>query len=174
MKILPDKLPLKIQKNILTKVYTYDILIFTKQIYERFYTMTLYDELYFEIKATGPKSEVKRFVSFLKSGELNEFFEFSSDYIIYDDDYAEAGNEQETSVILSNDDFGIEIDEFHTDEFLEVLCKASKNLYLKGQLFDIDDEEYAFVSEVGDSYYTNAKNIVSFNEDEDKPHEDEE
>ena len=130
--------------------------------------MTLYDELYFEIKATGPKSEIKRFASFLKSGELNDFFEFSTDYIIYDDDYETASGDEEASVIISNDDFGIEIDEFHTDEFLEVFCKAAKNLYVKGQLFDIDDDEYAFVSEEGDSYYTNAKNILSFNEDEDK------
>ena len=134
--------------------------------------MTLYDELYFEIKATGPKSEIKRFASFLKSGELNDFFEFSTDYIIYDDDYETASGDEEASVIISNDDFGIEIDEFHTDEFLEVFCKAAKNLYVKGQLFDIDDEEYSFVSEAGDSSYTNAKNISSFNEDEDKPDED--
>ena len=136
--------------------------------------MTLYDELYFEIKATGPKSEIKRLVSFLKSGELNEFFEFSSDYIIYDDDYEAAEADQEASVFISNDDFGIEIDEFHTDEFLEIFCKAAKNLYVKGQLFDIDDDEYAFISETGDSYYTNAKNILSFNEDEDKAEEDDE
>ncbi|MBE6533266.1 MAG: hypothetical protein E7676_07240 [Ruminococcaceae bacterium] len=136
--------------------------------------MTLYDELYFEITATGPKSEIKRLVSFLKSGEINDFFEFSSDYIIYDDDYATASADEEATVVISNDDFGIEIDEFHTDEFLEVFCKAAKNLYVKGQLFDIDDEEYTFVSDVGDSYYTNAKNIASFNEDEDKPDEDDE
>ena len=130
--------------------------------------MTLYDELYFDIKATGPKTDIKRFVSFLKSGELNDFFEFSSDYIIYDDDFSTAEADDETSITISNDDFGVEIDEFHTDEFLEILCKAGKNLYIKGQLFDIDDDEYAFVSEEGDSYYTNAKNIISFNEDEDK------
>jgi hypothetical protein len=41
--------------------------------------MTLYDELYFEITATGPKSEIKNFVNYLKSGELDEFFEFSTD-----------------------------------------------------------------------------------------------
>ena len=135
--------------------------------------MTLYEELYFDIKATGPKSEIARFASFLKSGELDEFFEFSTDYIIYDDDYATADSDQEVSITISNDDFGIEIDEFDTDEFLELLCKAGKKLYLKGQIFDIDDEEYSFVSEEGDSYYTNAKNIASFNEDEDMPSDDE-
>lgn len=164
----------KNNENILTKIYTYDILFFTNFAKGIFTYMTLYDELYFDIKATGPKTEIKRLVSFLKSGELSDFFEFSSDYIIYDDDYATAGNDEETSVVISNDDFGIEIDEFHTDEFLEVFCKASKNLYVKGQLFDIDDEEYAFVSEVGDSYYMNAKNVLSFNEDEDRIEEDDE
>ncbi|MBQ8303067.1 MAG: hypothetical protein IJX97_05970 [Clostridia bacterium] len=135
--------------------------------------MTLYDELYFEIKAFGTKSEIKSFVSYLKSGELDEFFEFSSDYIDYDDNFATAGPEEEVSIVISNDDYGIEIDEFHTDEFLEVLCKAGKRLYLKGQLFDVDNEEYSFVSQKGDSYYTNALLIDEFNEDEDKPHEEE-
>ena len=134
--------------------------------------MTLYDELYFEITATGPKSEIKNFVSYLKSGELDEFFEFSTDYINYDDEYATAGPDQEVSVVISNDDYGVEIDEFHTDEFLEVLCKAGRRLYLKGNLFDVDDEEYSFVSEKGDSYYTNALLVQNFNEDDDKPHED--
>ena len=135
--------------------------------------MTLYDELYFEITATGAKSEIKNFLSYLKSGELDDFFEFSADYIDYDDDYADAAPTQEVSVVISNEDFGIEIDEFDTDEFLEILCKAAKNIYLKGQLFDVDDEEYSFVSEKGDAYYINARNIA-FNEDEDKPREDEE
>ena len=135
--------------------------------------MTLYEELYFDIKVTGPKSEITRFASFLKSGELDEFFEFSADYIIYDDDYATADSADEVSITVSNDDFGVEIDEFHTDEFLEVFCKAAKKLYVKGQLFDIDDDEYSFVSEEGDSYYMNAKNIASFNEDEDLPSDDE-
>ena len=136
--------------------------------------MTLYDELYFEITATGPKSEIKNFVTYLKSGELDEFFEFSTDYINYDDEYATAGPDQEVSVVISNDDYGVEIDEFHTDEFLEVLCKAGRRLYLKGNLFDVDDEEYSFVSEKGDSYYTNALLVQNFNEDDDKPHEDDE
>ena len=136
--------------------------------------MTLYEELYFEIRATGPKAEVKNFVNYLKSGELDDFFEFSTEYISYDDDYATASAEKEVSVVISNDDWGIEIDEFHTDEFLEILCKAGRRLFLQGQLYDADNEEYSFVSEVGDSYYTNALLAHSFNEDEDKPVEDDE
>ena len=145
---------------------------FRKKHTERFSHMTLYDELYFEITAIGPKSEVKNFVSYLKSGELDEFFEFSTDYINYDDDYESATPSQKVTVTISNDDWGIEIDEFHTDEFLEVLCKAGRRLYLKGNLFDVDDEEYSFVSEEGDAYYTNARLIQNFNEDEDKPSEE--
>ena len=136
--------------------------------------MTLYDELYFEIRATGAKSEVKNFLNYLKSGELDEFFEFSTDYISYDDDYEGAAPTAEVNVIISNDDYGVEIDEFHTDEFLEILCKAGKRIYLKGQLYDADNEEYSFVSEVGDSYYTTALLVQSFNEDDDKPVEDDE
>lgn len=134
--------------------------------------MTLYDELYFEIRATGAKSEVKKFISYLKSGELDEFFEFSADYINYDDEYAEASDSVEVNVIISNDDYGIEIDEFDTDEFLEIICKAGRRLYLKGQIFDADNEEYSFISEAGDSYYINALLVKNFNEDEDKPLED--
>ena len=136
--------------------------------------MTLYDELYFEIRAFGQKSEIKKFINYLKSGELDEFFEFSNEYICYDDDYETASDSEEINVIISNDDYGIEIDEFHTDEFLEVICKAGKRLYLKGQLYDADNEEYSFVSDTGDSYYINALLVQNFNEDEDKIIEDDE
>ena len=134
--------------------------------------MTLCEELFFEIKLSGEKKELKKFISFLKSGELDEFFEFSSDYINYDDEYAEAGDSTEVEVIISNDDYGIEIDEFDTDEFLEIICKAGKRLYLKGQIFDADNDEYSFISDIGNSYYINALLVNDFNEDEDKPCEE--
>lgn len=130
--------------------------------------MTLCEELYFEITLTGAKSELKKFVSFLRSGELDEFFEISSEYISYDDEYDTTPPEGETSVIFSNDDYGIEIDEFDTDEFLEVLCKAAKSLDVRGTLYDIDDEEYSFISEKGDSYYLNAKRTSMFNDELDE------
>lgn len=130
--------------------------------------MTLCEELYFEITLTGTKSELKKFVSFLKSGELDDFFEVTSDYINYDDEFEGALPEQETSIIFSNDDMGIEIDEFDTDEFLEVFCKAARRLDVEGRLFDIDDEEYEFVSEAGDSYYLNAKRTQKFNDELDE------
>ena len=103
--------------------------------------MTLCEELYFEITLSGTKSELKKFVSYLKSGELDDFFEVSSDYIHYDDEFDSTDNDKETSFIFSNDDYGIEIDEFDTDEFLEVFCKAAKPLDVEGRLFDVDDEE---------------------------------
>ena len=134
--------------------------------------MTLCEELYFEITLTGKKVDLKKFISFLKSGELDDFFEFESDYISYDDGYDEAEGDTETSITLSNDDYGIEIDELDTDEFLELFCRASKDLEVVGNLYDIDDEEYSFKSDKGDSYYVNAKRIVMFNEDADKPGED--
>jgi len=134
--------------------------------------MTLCEELYFEITLTGAKTDIKKFISYLKSGELDEFFEFSSEYINYDDEYEDTPAEGETSIVLSNDDYGIEIDEFDTDEFLEVFCRAAKELDVYGSLYDIDDEEYKFKSDKGDSYYINAKRIEMFNEDEDKREEE--
>ena len=127
--------------------------------------MTLCEELYFEITLNGTKSELKKFISFLKSGELDDFFEVSSDYINYDDSYADAADEDDTSVIFSNDDCGIEIDEFDSDEFLDVFCRAAKDLEVEGRLYDIDDEEYHFISAIGDSYYLNADKMHLFNDE---------
>ena len=134
--------------------------------------MTLWDELYFEITLRGAKSELKKFVSFLKSGELEDFFEVTSDYIIYDDNYHSAEDADETEVIFTNDDYGIEIEELDTDEFLEIFCRAAKNLFVNGELFDIDDEQFGFVSEEGDSYYVNSLKAKRFNEDDDKDYLD--
>lgn len=130
--------------------------------------MTFCEELYFEITLTGTKSELKKFVSYLKSGELDDFFEISSEYINYDDEFESAGSDTETSIVFSNDDLGIEIDEFDSDEFLEVFCKAAKPLYVEGRIFDIDDEEYEFISAAGDSYYVNAKKTKRFNDELDE------
>ena len=127
--------------------------------------MTLYDELYFEITATGAKSEIKRFINYLKSGELDDFFEFDTEYINYDDDYADAGNDQEVSVVISNDDFGIEIDEFCPEDFLDEFCKAARALDVQGHMYDIDDEEFYFVSEAGDSYFVKGRGARTFNDE---------
>ncbi len=117
---------------------------------------------------TGPKSEIKRMAKFLTSGGLDEFFEIADDYLSYDDNFHQADDCEEVSLTVSNDDYGIEIDEFETDDFLEVLCKAAKALHVSGTLYDLNDEEYNFKSEAGNSYYINADKISLFNEDEDK------
>ena len=149
-------------------------MLYSTQVYtERIISMTLCEELYFEITLTGAKSAIKKFISYLKSGELDDFFEFSPDYISYNDDFEDAQSSDEVSCVISNDDYGIEIDEFETDEFLELFCRAAKDLDVSGSIWDIDDESYSFKSDAGDSYYVNARRAVRFNEDEDKEEEDE-
>ena len=106
--------------------------------------MTLCEELYFEITVSGIKSEIKKFVKFIKSGELDEFFEIEPDYIDYKDGYEDQDDSEVTGFTFSNDDWGIEIDEFDTDEFLDVFCMAGKELDISGRLFDVDDEEDEF------------------------------
>ncbi len=129
--------------------------------------MTLWDELYFEITLHGTKSELKKFIYFLESDEISDFFEMSSDYIIYDDSFHEASDEAETEIIFTNDDYGIEIEEFNTDEFLEVFCKAARRLDVYGTLFD-NDEEFHFTSGKGDSYYVNSRESLKFNDELDE------
>ena len=136
--------------------------------------MILCEELYFEITVKGEKSEIKQFAKFLKSGELDEFFEVTSDYISYGDDYAAAGDEEEVELVFSNDDLGVEIDEFDTDDFLEVFCKAAKKLDASGHLYDISDEEYSFTSDKGSPDYRNAKAAKRFNDELDEAAYDEE
>ena len=135
--------------------------------------MTLYDELYFEITAKGEKSEIKKLARFIKSGELEDFFEGAEEYINLDDNYASALDTDNTELAFSNDEIGIEIDEFDTDEFLELFCKAAKNLDVTGTLYDSDDNEFSFTSPEGDSYYYNAR-LKSFNDELDEVRDDEE
>ena len=147
-------------------------ILFSQILWKDQTVMTLCEELYFDITLIGPKSEIKKFTSFLRSGELDDFFEFSNDYLSYSDDFDDAGADERVSMTLSNDDWGIEIDEFDTDEFLEVFCRAAKNLFVNGELFDIDDEQFSFVSEEGDSYYVNSLKAKRFNEDDDRDYLD--
>lgn len=127
--------------------------------------MTLYEELYFDITLTGVKSDVKKVISFLKSGGLDDFFEVESENFDYGDDYQEKADDDVVSVVFVNDDLGIEIDEFDTEEFLEVFCRAAKAVEARGVLYDVDDDEYSFISNEGDSYYLNAKKYNVFNDE---------
>jgi len=136
--------------------------------------MILNEEIYFEITFSGEKAELKKMVKFLKSGELDDFFEISSDYICYADEYRDADDSTETEFVFTNDDLGIEIDELDTDEFLEVICQAAKKLYVSGHIYDVSDEEYSFTSDKGDSYYVNARDTKKFNDELDEAAENEE
>ncbi len=129
--------------------------------------MILCEELYFEITLNGAKTALKKFISFMRSGELDEFFPFESDYISYDDSFEEVDSSGETAITISNDDCGIEIDEFDTSEFLDVFCRAAAELDVVGTIYDINDDEFSFISESGDSYYVNARKTSRFNEDDD-------
>lgn len=121
--------------------------------------MRLHDELYFEIHANGSKLDVQRFVEFLLSGDLDDFFEISSDYITYSDNFDSASLFDQVAITFANDDIGIEIDSFNPEKLLDVLCSAGRNLDMHGNIFDIDDEEYYFVSHTGDSSYINTENL---------------
>lgn len=136
--------------------------------------MLLNDEIYFEITLTGSKTEIKKFSKFLKSGGLEDFFEYSDDFLSFDDSYFEVADEKETSMTFSTDDYGIELEELDTDEFLEVFCRAARALDVSGTLYDVNDEEYNFKSDAGQSYYIDKSKISFFNEDEDKIEESDE
>ena len=130
--------------------------------------MIFCDEVYFEITLTGSKAEINKFASFLKSGDLDDFFEIYPEYINFDDAYDTALNTDKCSMIFTNDDDGIEIDEFDCDEFLEVFCRAAKSLYVEGRIFDADDEDFSFISSEGDTYYINSRKITRFNDELDE------
>lgn len=127
--------------------------------------MTLYEELYFEITLRGSKDELRKFERYLRSGALDDFFEVQDDYICYDDDFANADAGATCEMIFTNDDFGIEIDEFSPEDFLEDFCKAARALEVHGHMYDIDDEEFHFVSEAGESFYINGRAAHAFNDE---------
>ena len=127
--------------------------------------MTLYEELYFEITLKGNKDELRKFERYLRSGALDDFFEVQDDYICYDDDFATADENTPCEMTFTNDDFGIEIDEFCPEEFLDEFCKAARALEVQGHMYDIDDEEFHFVSEAGESYFINIREAHAFNDE---------
>ncbi len=135
--------------------------------------MKLHEELYFEITAEADRETVDKFVAFVTSGELDDFFEFTSDYIIYSDNYNSASYGENVSVTLANDDYGIEIDSFNPEDFLDALCSGGKNLFIHGNLYDIDNEEYRFVSHVGDTSYDNSDDIEFTDELDDEARREE-
>ena len=136
--------------------------------------MILHDEIYFEITLEGKKDDLARFAAFVTSGELDDFFEITEDYLTYDDDYDNAGAGDRASLTFSNDDFGIELSRFDPEEFLDVFCRGSKALYVNGTFYDIDDDEYHFISYEGEDAFFNAKSMSSFNDELDAQAREEE
>ena len=126
--------------------------------------MKLHEELYFEITAEGTKPDVDKFVSYLKSGVLDDYFEFDADMLTYSDNYYEDVASETVSVTLSNDDYGAEIDELNPERLVALICKGGAPLFIHGHLFDIDDEDYAFVSHENDASFTNVEDI-EFNDE---------
>ena len=129
----------------------------------------IFDEaLCFEITVNGRNADVKKLVSVLRAGALDDFFEIDDEMFAFDDDYETSEPDAATSMLFSSDEFGVEVDELDSDEFLEVFCKAARTLHVNGTLYNFDDEEYRFLSEAGDSYYVNADNISVFNDELDE------
>ncbi len=127
--------------------------------------MIFCDSVCFEISIIGEKAKVQKLINYLKSGELDAFFEIDDDFFLLDDAYDEAAPDAEVELSFSSDEFGIEVEEFDSDEFLEILCRAAKPLYLKGSFYNFDDDEVRFLSEEGDDYYSNDTNIGIFNDE---------
>lgn len=127
--------------------------------------MTLYDELYFDITIEGVKREISKFITAIKDGALDDFFEDAADYLDFSDEYNDADDSKHTVIYLTNQDYGIEIEELDVAELLEELCKKGKNLELRGEIYDADDDAYRFISEIGDPYYLNADKAKIFNDD---------
>jgi hypothetical protein len=130
--------------------------------------MTLCDELYFEITLRGEKQYADKFIKYVKSGALEDYIENAVEYVVYEQDFSYADSDDEVEIFFSNDDFGIEIDEFDPEEFLEVFLKGARELFVSGQLYDIEDEEYAFVSKEGTDSFYNIKSVTDFNDELDR------
>ena len=134
--------------------------------------MTVYDELYFDITLEGAKSELEKFARAVKSGALEDFFEFDEEMLDFDDDFETAAPSAKTSLSLSCVDFGLEIEELEVFDFLDELCRHTRQLEVRGEIYDAENDEYRFVSHAGDSFYINADKEKLFNEELDRESED--
>ena len=130
--------------------------------------MILHDEIYFEITLEGNRADLEKFASYALSGVFDDFFEVSEDYVIYDDNHSTANESEKLNMVFTNDDYGIELNRLDPEEFIEILCRGAKELYVSGCVYDIEDEEYRFVSHEGDSGFVNAKHLNKFNDELDE------
>ena len=125
--------------------------------------MILYDEVYFDITLSGTKTDLKKFAKYLKGGALDDIFEGAYDFISYDDTFSDGEDEDECEAFFSNDDFGLEIFKFDTEDFLDIFCKETAALEIRGHIYDINDDEYSFTSPKGSTCYNSGR--VKFNDE---------
>lgn len=135
--------------------------------------MVFYDEIYYEITLKGVKSDIKRFISFLTDGGLEDFFEFDEEAIIYGDNYLTTPDSMVTDITIANED-GVSVEEFDVEDFLELFCGASKKLEVYGFIYDAEENEYNFRSDAGDDFYENARDVSRFNDELDSIRDEEE
>lgn len=133
--------------------------------------MILYDEIYFDITVEGVKADIEKFVRALRAGALEDFFEFDEEQLDFDDGYTAADGGAKTSLTFSSVDIGIEIEELEVFDLLDELCRISRTLEVRGEIYDAENDEYRFVSHAGDSYYINRDKEKLFNEELDKEEE---
>ena len=119
--------------------------------------MILYDEVYFDITLSGAKADLKKFAKYIKGGALEDIFEGAYEFISYDDSFGDAGEDDECEMFFSNDELGLEISRFKTDEFLEIFCKETAKLDVTGHIYDINDDEYMFKSAKGSTDFSSGK-----------------
>ena len=136
--------------------------------------MKLYDEIYFEITVSGNKCDIKKFAKYLTSGAFDDLFDITNDFLSYDDEFATKGDDEPCEMVFANDDFGVEMDSLNTDDFLEIFCKETAKLDVRGQVYDINDEEYSFTSAKGTTDYKNARGNTRFNDELDELAEEDE
>ncbi len=132
--------------------------------------MILHEEIYFDITLEGDSAALKKFEAYATSGVFDDFFEVDDDYLIYDE-YTEGGTGR---LIFTNDDMGIELLRLNTEDFLDILCRGARELDVRGNLYDVEDEEFRFISPVGDSDFTDADAITIFNDELDATAREEE
>jgi hypothetical protein len=129
--------------------------------------MRLHEEIYFDITVEGLKADLIQLANFISSGELDDILEITPDLVSYSDGYAMAGPSDNAKIMIVNDEYGMELDSFDPEDFLEVFCKAAKRLEVTGCFYDVDGEEYRFVSHPGDPCFLNARDI-GFNDELDE------
>ena len=147
-----------------TKTENFDVGEYIKTAQEK-KTYTIYDfdyEIYDSEKAGNSKDNVTSGRYSLHRKGKNEFFENAADYIVQNDSTEGA---EKATLVFSTDDYGIEIEEFEAADFLDVICRAAKNLYVSGSIYDVDEDEYEFISPEGDSYYMNARKAITYNDE---------